>query len=1062
MRKTSVQIIILCSLILAEIPFCSANSEFGISETTMADTVKARKLKEAGDSLAGLSKNGESISYYRKAEMLYARLNMPEMRAESIYQLIFNLIYTDSGNRDEITAWKDTLKNIVGQEFPGEKSWSARISFLNGVDSWFNGDFNTSVNEIRKSLTDAEGSDLHWSILVAFHRYLALNHDALYQFSLEEKELKKSISIARAHNASKEEIAWDLHMLCILSVNYFGDLSAGLRYGQQALDAYLANPVKNREIIIQMYASLGSIYERYEYSNLAFQYFIKAENLAKQLGIQSPSVLKLLYYNFGAVYKVIGKYSTAMEYFNKIVRIETQYLRDTTARTCWHIMQTQYYMGNLENAAFWANQTFKKAGELKSDPLGYAFRANLILGNIYLKENQIDSALYRLYAARKGFISIYGNKHPWVSYTCSSLAKCFNRKQWNDSALFYVQEALISNHRTFSNPDIHSNPETSNASDPEQLILNLNLKAKLLSRKTSSVSAMKMAAKTWMLAASLIDTMTIGMSSRADRLFFSETIHQIYDDAIITLYSFYHSTGNKEFLNQAFVLSEKAKATNLLNALRTKKAIRFAHVPQVLPDREKQITNRLNNLKEVLKEEQNREQPDQKKIMMTEEGIFNLQRQRDSLISVLEKEYPKYYRLKYDATVVSPEETAKKLSGREAMISYHLTSDTLIAFLITPDGLQVNATPVGPSFIINLQHISDYYRTNPKKRNKNLEIGTLQNDLYNRLIAPFSSEIQGKDLIIIPDGLLSAIPFDLLYSSDDDPSGPGPKGFPPYLLFQHAISYEYSATLYAEKNNNSSGVISKVLAMAPDYGKQKTLTDNRLYYRQLDSPVLNPLPWAKQEIKYIKKWLPGRAVSGNMASEYYFKKNAPGYNILHLSMHTVLNDKDPMYSKLIFSRATDTIEDGYLNTWELYNLTLKAKMAVLSACNTGTGMIHQGEGIMSLARGFKFAGVPILVATGWEIEDQSGTEIMRLFYRYLRRGQPANTALKNAKITFLQNTDRLHADPYFWAGYSVIGKPDKILHPRRTLMLVFLVLGVAAFATFRTRVKSGKNDSVIH
>ena len=1061
MTGTTVRIFFFCAVILTNIPLCSAISVFKIPVNELPDTVTARKFKETADSLVALSKRVEAIPYYRKAEMLYANLNIPELRADALNRLIFNLIYTGSGNSDVITAWKDTLKKVVEQDFNGGGVWRARLSFLNGVESWFRGDYDASVNHIRQGLIEAENTDIDWNLLVSFHRYQALNYNALFQFGNEEKELKKSLEIAQAHNASPEKTAWDLHMLCVLNVNYLGDLAAGLSYGKQALNAYLANPAKNREMIIQMYLSLGSIYRRYEYNDIATQYYQKAENMANQFGIHSPSILKSLYYQLGAFHKIAGNYATAMDYFNRIIQLETQNQQDTSINTCWHIAQTQYYMHQYENSAFWAEQTLKKARLLPADPLGYAFRANNILGNIYLSKNQIDSALNRFHVARNGFLSIYGKKHPSISYSCSSIAQCFSRKQWYDSALLYIQEALTSNHRTFTNPLIHTNPESMDASDPAQLILDLDFKANLLARKTASDSALKIAANTWMLTAGLIDTMTIGMLSTADKLLFSNTIHDIYDHAIETLFRFYQSTGNIEFLDQAFVLSEKAKATNLLNALRTKSAIRFASVPQVFQDREKQINNRLGNLKEILREEQNREKPDQKKIMMVEEGLFNLQRQRDSLIRVLENEYPNYYRLKYNAKVVTPDETANKLSDREAMISYHITNDTLIAFLITPDDFKVNANPVDSSFFVNLHSIRDYYRTAPVKRNKNININALQNNLYAKLIAPFGKEIRGKDLIIIPDGLLSAIPFDLLFSSDDDPSGSGPEGFPSYLLFQHSISYEYSATLYAEKNQNSNGVISKVLAFAPEYGTQKTTNITPNQYRQQDSLVLNPLPWAKQEIKYIKKWLPGKVISGNRATEFCFKKEASGYDILHLSMHTVLNDRDPMYSKLVFSGATDTIEDGYLNTWELYNLSLKAKIAVLSACNTGAGMIHHGEGIMSLARGFKFAGVPILVTTGWEIEDHSGSEIMRLFYRYLRKGQPVNTALKNAKITFLQNTDRLHADPYFWAGFSIIGKPDKILHPWNTLIMVFLVLGVASFAAYRTRAKSGKNESFI-
>jgi len=92
-----------------------------------------------------------------------------------------------------------------------------------------------------------------------------------------------------------------------------------------------------------------------------------------------------------------------------------------------------------------------------------------------------------------------------------------------------------------------------------------------------------------------------------------------------------------------------------------------------------------------------------------------------------------------------------------------------------------------------------------------------------------------------------------------------------------------------------------------------------------------------------------------------------------------------MYSKLAFTRDKESKDDGYLNTYELFNLSLKARMAVLSACNTGAGTMQKGEGIMSLARGFYYAGCPDVVMTLWPVEDKISTQLIKDFYTYLSR-----------------------------------------------------------------------------
>ncbi len=78
-----------------------------------------------------------------------------------------------------------------------------------------------------------------------------------------------------------------------------------------------------------------------------------------------------------------------------------------------------------------------------------------------------------------------------------------------------------------------------------------------------------------------------------------------------------------------------------------------------------------------------------------------------------------------------------------------------------------------------------------------------------------------------------------------------------------------------------------------------------------------------------------------------------------------------MYSRLIFQQQGDSLDYYAVGTYELFGLDLKASMAVLSACNTGYGKLRQGEGIMSLTRGFVHAGgVPSIVMTNWEVNDQ--------------------------------------------------------------------------------------------
>lgn len=190
--------------------------------------------------------------------------------------------------------------------------------------------------------------------------------------------------------------------------------------------------------------------------------------------------------------------------------------------------------------------------------------------------------------------------------------------------------------------------------------------------------------------------------------------------------------------------------------------------------------------------------------------------------------------------------------------------------------------------------------------------------------------------------------------------------------------------------------------------------------------TLIELKWSEKEVKDIGTMLAGKIFSYHKASEEAFKQYAPQANIIHLATHAVINDQSPMYSKLLFSPENDKIEDSFLNTYELYNMKLSANLAVLSACNTGTGKIIRGEGIMSLARGFMYAGCPNLVVSLWPVDDKSTALIMRNFYKGLKNYKNKDEALRDAKLDYLNNADAVKSNPFYWAGLIFIGETKSI------------------------------------
>jgi LPXTG-motif cell wall-anchored protein len=135
---------------------------------------------------------------------------------------------------------------------------------------------------------------------------------------------------------------------------------------------------------------------------------------------------------------------------------------------------------------------------------------------------------------------------------------------------------------------------------------------------------------------------------------------------------------------------------------------------------------------------------------------------------------------------------------------------------------------------------------------------------------------------------------------------------------------------------------------------------------------------------------------------------------------------------------------------ELYQLNFPSKMVVLSACSTGLGTQESGEGIMSLSRALAYSGVKSSVYSLWQVPDKETSEIMISFYQNLKKGQPKDEALANAKITFISNNP-MKKHPFYWAGFVVNGDVSPIVSNSNWMIYIGLVI-LALIFFFRKKL----------
>ena len=175
------------------------------------------------------------------------------------------------------------------------------------------------------------------------------------------------------------------------------------------------------------------------------------------------------------------------------------------------------------------------------------------------------------------------------------------------------------------------------------------------------------------------------------------------------------------------------------------------------------------------------------------------------------------------------------------------------------------------------------------------------------------------------------------------------------------------------------------------------------------------LTYSIDEANAIQKEMDATLFMNSKASKSNFIKNAQNYSILHLSTHASSGD--------FVNPATISFYDDTMSLHELYGLNLKFDLVVLSACETGIGKLYKGEGAMSIARGFQYAGVKNLLFSLWQINDLSTSQIMQSFYKNYNSNQSAFIANHNSKIEYLENKSisNVKKSPYYWSAFVYYG-----------------------------------------
>jgi CHAT domain-containing protein/tetratricopeptide (TPR) repeat protein len=490
-----------------------------------------------------------------------------------------------------------------------------------------------------------------------------------------------------------------------------------------------------------------------------------------------------------------------------------------------------------------------------------------------------------------------------------------------------------------------------------------------------------------------------------------------YHDMVALLVAQHDFTG-------ALGYAERAKARVLLDVLQWGRS----NVTKAMtaPERaqERELTSKLVMLNTQLARERARPKPDAGRLPSLESGLQQARREHEVFENALYAAHPELKVRRGGVAPLKLEEAAALLpDAGGALLEYAVTEDATYLFVLTKRAQGARPTLELSAYTIEIKQqelarLAERFRSQLAGRDLSFSQSALQ--LYDLLVKPAQPLLKGKSsLVIVPDQELWNLPFQALQPA------PGR-----YLLEDAAVSYSPSLSVLRElvraRERNTAAVPSALLAVGNPVVSSEVAQRIKAAYR--DEP-LEPLPETEAEVRTLGRlYGAGRSAVfvGADARESRVKAEAGRYGVLHIATHGVFDDASPMYSYLVLSQAAGDGEDGLLEAREIMELDLKARLVVLSACETARGRVGAGEGVIGMMWAVFIAGCPTTVVSQWKVDAASTTDLMLEFHRRLRwapggtRAAPTKAeALRQAALRLMKD-ERYH-HPFYWAGFVVVG-----------------------------------------
>jgi len=764
---------------------------------------------------------------------------------------------------------------------------------------------------------------------------------------------------------------------------------------------------------IEYYYDIGDYYNCQQYAKTCEKYAFQYAQQDNDRGMSFAS--SSLGWNVEALLRLKDFKSAEHLLINKLNEYKKNRLQKYLGVTYDQLAHVQIYKGNhvealkLLNMALYYNRKENYIFNCKQIK-------NTIGHEIYFKSlSDYDKALSFYHSALK-----YVNKDKSLQLkdTIESLniynhiANVYVNKKNFDSAFRYFQKSFDQMQQNSNETNIISAAKTKfsvykKINYLSSLIIDKAEAFKQLYYNTGKLEALKQAIRIYKAADVFLDSIKADLSDLQSKLFWRTDSRRLYESAIEAC----HLANNNA---DAFYFFEKSRAVLLNDQLLEQRWLGEKEIMQ-LTQMKKKIFRLEFELTSLSKQSGNFSDLD--------DELFTSRRELDGLQEFIKTSNPLYYRNFVDKRFITINDVQHTLlTHHNAFIEFFSGDSAVYSLIITRDKSYFNK--IDKRLFDSLSAVCEHFISDPRSLNLKFDhyVKTafrLYQLLFQKLNLP-----QGR-IIISPDG--KYFPFEGLVTNTSPTT---------YFLENYAVSYAYSAR-YLINTFASSEPGKSFMGMAPV--KFSSLPD---------------LKGSEQSLERLKRYFAQYSnYTGTNATKKNFMDEFYKYKVVQLYTHA----SDSGYGGepvIYFSDSVLSLSDLLPDKKPVSNLI------VLSACETGTGKLYNGEGVFSFNRSFAALGISSTVSNLWQVNDQATYQLTEFFYKYVAQGLPLDIALQKAKIDFIRKNRHTEYElPFYWASPILIGKTDAISVQKNfewkwaLVLLIILIPLMACAIYFKRRPK---------